>query len=482
MHIDRDTGRWAEQTFRRCGLGDQRRTQRLVKIAGHCASHAGDTPSGACRGDSAANEGAYRLFRNDAVAPEAIAEGGFLATAEAARGCEELLAVEDTTTLSYAHAVAGQLGDLGGKVDSAKRGYWVHSVLLLNAQSARTVGLIEQQRWCRSSEARGQRHQRHERAYEDKESFKWQQASERMASRLGETMAHVISVCDREADVYRYLSYKGEQGQRFIVRAAWERRVEDEGDSVLEALGQEAVLGEHTVALGQRGGKHARRARKAHLEVRAACITLRAPKREPKLGSLEVNAVLAREPSPPPGEEALQWLLLTSEPIDTLDAATRVLGYYAHRWRIEDFHKAWKSGTKVEGLRMQCADNLERTAVVYAFIAVRLLQLREVLELSEGVSDRAESPGQAVPPVSCAGVLEEAEWRVLWMTQEKKPPPKEAPSLRWAYEAVAKLGGWLDTKRTGRAGWQAMWEGWFRLQDRVDGYVMAQGQSPTVEM
>lgn len=482
MQIERDTGRWAEQTFGRCELGDRRRTRRLVKVAGQCASHAGDAPSRACRGDSASNEGAYRLLRNDAVAPEAIAEGGFLATAEAARGCEELLAVEDTTVLSYGHAVAQQLGDLGGKAESAKRGYWVHSVLLLDSASGRTVGLIEQQRWCRAREARGQRHRRQERAYEDKESFKWQRASEHMSERLGETMARVIAVCDREADVYRYLRYKHDQRQRFIVRAAWERRVDDEGRCVFEALEQAPVLGAHGVALAQRGGQHARRARKARLEVRAAPVTLRAPKRAPELGPLEVNAILASEPSPPRAEEALHWLLFTSEPIETLDAATRVLGYYGHRWRIEDFHKAWKSGAKVEQLRMQWADNLERMAVVCAFIAVRLLQLREVLELSQAVSDKANPPGRAAAKVSCAGVLEEAEWRVLWMTQQVKPPPKEAPSLRWAYEAVAKLGGWLDTKRTGRAGWEAMWEGWFRLQDRVDGYLMAQGQSPRAEM
>jgi hypothetical protein len=303
-----------------------------------------------------------------------------------------------------------------------------------------------------------------------------------MAARLGETLARVISVCDREADVYRYLRYKHEQGQRFIVRAAWERRVADESHGVFEALEQAPVLGMHTVVLGQRGGQHARRARKAHLEVHAARVTLRAPKDAPELGALELNAILAMEPAPPAGEEALRWLLFTTEPIDTLEAAVRALGYYGHRWRIEDFHKAWKSGAKVEGLRMQGADNLERMAVVLAFIAVRLLQLREVLELPQAQPDKAPSPGRAAPRVSCAGVLEEAEWQVLWMTQEKKPPPEQAPSLRWAYEAVAKLGGWLDTKRTGRAGWEAMWEGWFCLQQRVDGYLMAQGQYPRAEL
>ena len=48
------------------------------------------------------------------------------------------------------------------------------------------------------------------------------------------------------------------------------------------------------------------------------------------------------------------------------------------RWRVEEFHKAWKSGAGVEQRRMRGADNLERIAVVLAFVAVRLLQLREV--------------------------------------------------------------------------------------------------------
>lgn len=478
MQLQRDTGRWAEQTFGRCELGDVRRTRRLVRLAGQCAGHAGFAPARACRGDAAANEGAYRLLRNDAVAPEAIAEGGFAASAEAARGCAELLAVEDTTTLSYRHGVAPELGDLGGHAGSTKRGFWVHSVLLLDAASERTVGLIEQRRWCRASAARGQRRRRRERAYENKESIKWQRASEAMARRLGETLARVISVCDREADVYEYLHYKHAQGQRFIVRAAWPRCVQDEGVPVLDVLAQAPVLGEHTVALAQRGGAHARRARPVRLEVRAARVRLRPPHRAPGLGALEVNAIWAYEPEPPQAQEPLQWLLFTGEPIDTLAAAVRVLGYYALRWRIEDFHKAWKSGAKVEQRRMQSAANLERMAVVLAFVAVRLLQLREGLEGPQPVSDKEKAPGKRAPRISCAGVLDETEWQVLWLTDTTKPLPEEAPSLRWAYEAVAKLGGWLDTKGTGRAGWEAMWHGWFRLQERVDGYLMAQGRSP----
>ena len=461
--VERDAGVWAEQTFGRCELGDARRTARLVKVAGALAGQVGSSLSRACGGDTAASEGAYRLVRNGAVQAQDMAEGGFAATAESAARCRRLLALEDTTTLSYEHAVVAELGDLGGDARSRKRGFHVHSVLLVDAQSERTVGLIEQSRWQREPAVRGQRHQRRERAYEEKESFKWQRASQQMAERLGETMARVISVCDREADVYEYLQYKRQAGERFVVRASWDRGVQGEARHLFEALEQGPALGENTVRLAQRGGKQGRRARQARLTVRAGTVRLSAPLRDKRLGPLEVNAVLAQELDPPDGVEPLCWLLLTSEPVEGFEAACGVLHAYTLRWRVEEFHKAWKSGAGVEQRRMQSADNLERMAVVLAFVAVRLLQLREGLEENADAKRRAERP--------CTDVLSPPEWKILWVTQERSRPPRRAPSLRWAYEAIAKLGGWLDTKRTGRASWQTMWHGWFRLQERVDAYL-----------
>lgn len=67
------------------------------------------------------------------------------------------------------------------------------------------------------------------------------------------------------------------------------------------------------------------------------------------------------------------------------------------------------------------------------------------------------------------------EWRILWvLTEHKKPLPDRPPSARWAYRALAKLGGFTDTKRTGRAGWATLWRGWFRLQERLEGYWLSQ--------
>jgi len=459
--VNYDAGQWAEAVFGQADLGDKRRTQRLVKVGEMLARHTGSSPVQASEGNAALSEGAYRLLRNEAVDVNAIAESGFAATVKQVSDYEELLAIEDTTSLSYAHSVTSELGDLGGEIDSKKRGYIVHSVLLVDPRSDGIVGLLDQQRWCRDTAKRGQRHQNKSRAYEDKESYKWQSAAERVEQRLRENGSRVIAVCDREADIYEYLSYKTESSQRYIVRAARDRRLSEEEENLFACVAQTPELGEHTIQLEQRGGAHGHPAREACLSLHSARVSLHPPQRmTDELEPLMVNAVLAQELNPPKGQDSLCWLILTSEPVGNLKAAQKILQAYALRWRIEDFHKAWKSGAKVEQRRMQSADNLERIAVILAFIAVRLLQLREGLH--------GANKTQAHP---CSDILEPVQWRILWATTEKKKPPHNAPSQQWAYYALAKLGGWLDTKGTGRVGWEALWRGWFRLTDRVEAYL-----------
>jgi hypothetical protein len=39
--------------------------------------------------------------------------------------------------------------------------------------------------------------------------------------------------------------------------------------------------------------------------------------------------------------------------------------------------------------------------------------------------------------------------------------------------ALTKMGRWYDSKRTGRADWIVIWEGWIKLQDIIEGYKLA---------
>ena len=114
---------------------------------------------------------------------------------------------------------------------------------------------------------------------------------------------------------------------------------------------------------------------------------------------------------------------------------------------------------------MQTADHLERMITLLAPIAIRLLQLRENLD-----SDDEEK--------SCLEVLNEDEFFMLWRsTEKKKKLPEKKPSLNWAYKAVAKLAGWNDSKKTGKACWSKLWEGWYLLSHRLEGYLISKGFS-----
>jgi hypothetical protein len=467
MFVVTEPEEWAQETFGECELGDKRRRARLVRMAGDLARHAGASLLKSCDGDEAAAEGMYRLLRNEEVEPGAIAEGGFQATVSRAGSCSVLLAVEDSTSLVYRHSVAEELGATSSNAQAVGKGFIVHSVVLLDGASGTTVGLVEQQRWTRAAETHGKSNQRKRRAYEDKESFKWQRAGEAVRSRLGEALsARMISVCDREADITEYLLWQRQVGGRYVVRAAQDRHLAGEELSLWRALEQAPKLGMQEVEVPQRGGRAARR---AEVTLRAQGVELRAGRLGVK-ESIRCQAVLVREDYAPEGVEPLEWLLLTTEPVGTREEVLAVLWIYGRRWRIEEFHKAWKSGTQVEELRPRSADNLERAVVILAFVAIRLLQLREL------VYSPPARPGHAARDLaeqSCERILTATEWVVLFIAVHKKAPPAQPPSAEWAYRAIAKLGGWMNTQRSGRPGWQAIWSGLFRLAERVEAHLLA---------
>lgn len=470
MSVVQSSESWAEGMFSECDLGDKRRTKRLIKIASDLAGKVGKSLSAVCEGNDAALEGSYRLIRNDSVEASAIGEGGYKATAKKAKESELILAIEDTTTLSYRHDVVEELGDIGGgggKTAGYKKGFLVHSILLVDAYKKQTLGLIEQNFWKRDVETRGKKHERAQRPYEEKESIKWETASEKMAKRLGKDIEKVISVCDREADIYEYLLYKYSNDQRFIIRAGQNRNIAEIDENLLEAFNQSPKLGTYDLFISQRSG---RKARTTKINLHSCPVKIIKPK-DPDAEYINVNMVVAIEATSDKSKEPISWVILTTEAVSSYEEAKKIVAYYAMRWRIEEFHKAWKTGAGAERQRMQSADNLERMLVILSFVAVRLFQLREALESDFENNNEAEN-------TPCTTVLTEEEYKVLWSASQKKGEkkkalPKKVSNLDWAYREIAKLGGWCNSKKTGRASWLTIWHGWFRLQDRLEGYLAA---------
>ena len=263
---------------------------------------------------------------------------------------------------------------------------------------------------------------------------------------------------------------------RFVIRSSWDRQLE-EGSRLREKLGQVEACGRVRIHIEQKGG---RPARDANLEMRATpiCFDGRAHSGE-VLPVLEMNAVHLREVDTPVGSEPVDWLLLTSEPIETVEQVLRVVKVYCLRWLIEEYNKCCKSdGTRIEDLRMSSADNLLRASVLCMFAAVPLMWLRGEL-LEKDTRERwpvlFELPAHPAPPpelppsAPCSRVFSTLQWTTLWQAIERnRTRPSEPPSIAWALHAIAKLGGWGNTKRTGRPGYPVLWKGWDKLLERVD--------------
>lgn len=470
--VSSNVAQWAEETFGQADLGDPRRNARLIRITTAMASSPGSSLPEALQSETSQVNAAYRFLRNPQFTARQLLEPCIAATHRAMRKApanKTFLAISDTTSLYFGHSsVQDELGPIAGTL--RERGFLVHTSILLDADSGQVLGLLEKHLWTRSLETFGDGSKSKTRRYEDKESYKWEQQDERIAERIGESlMQRTITVADREADIFEYLQYKLDRGHPFIVRNNQNRALsetEDEdkaGLKVRQHLSAQPIRAEALVSIQQRGG---RPAREVEVEIRTARVSLRAPFRHKEHRSIrdqEVNGVLISE-SQCDSDDGLCWALFTDQPIETEEDLKRLMRYYGLRWRCEEYHRAWKTNVAVETWRLQAAEHLKRAIYMTAAVAMRVLQLQKY---------------QGDEESSCVELLSDLEWQLLWMRFETEPLPEEPPSTDWAYRSVAKLGGWYDSKRTGRAGARALKRGLERLADLVEGYSLSQSLKDT---
>ena len=133
-------------------------------------------------------------------------------------------------------------------------------------------------------------------------------------------MDNIITVCDREADIYGFLSGLIERDCRFVVRATHDRKLVESTATLMEALSRSPVIGHHTVQIGQRGRQRAyggqqprapRQAREARTELRAIEVSLSVPStaQSKTAQPLRVNVVLVSEVDASQSVEGICWLI-----------------------------------------------------------------------------------------------------------------------------------------------------------------------------
>ena len=240
---------------------------------------------------------------------------------------------------------------------------------------------------------------------------------------------------DREGDVYQVLQWVEEVGDSAIIRCVQNRRVDEPLRLGQAAVRAQPVLGRVMLTVPRSHGKPAR---PATVEMRALTTTLRPDRKTyPHAWPLTWTLVEVWGPAPAQACEALHWLLWTREPATTLVEVQEVVRKYTCRWPIEEYHLTLKSGCRIEALRLEKWDSLEKAVVMYTSVAARIVALR----------DRAAQE----PDTPATGLLSEDECAVL----VAKFGPGQAVlrlTLGQAVLWIGRLGGHLNRQRDGMPG------------------------------
>lgn len=449
-------GTWAAEEMQYAELKDARLNKRLIKLVDGLIAQPNATVPQAC-GDWGSTKAAYRFWDSDCVSHEAILGSHIQSSIQRveSQGC--VLAIQDTTSIDFTHRAAAQgMGPLDHPMLS---GLKVHSVLTATTEGV-PLGLIAQQVWARDRDEVGKRHTRRKRKTSEKESQKWIWGLEATEQLVG---TDVITVADREADVYDFMAAPRRAGHELLVRATHNRRVDQEARYLWEAVRESPQKAQRSLLLNRKDQKPARRAK---LSIRYTTLSINPPRHGLKRDNpqpVKVYVILAEEHDAPKDDKPVCWLLITTLELTNTQQALQCLRWYSYRWLIERLHYVLKSGCNLEKLQLQEAGRIQRALATYSIVAWRLLWLTY--------------EARNHPQMPCNSVLDKHEWQSLYCTIHKIPlPPKQPPSLREAVRMIAQLGGFLGRKGDGDPGVKTIWRGLTRLSDIANTWQLLHSQ------
>lgn len=392
-------------------------------------------------------EAAYRFFSNESVTFEALLEAHASSVVDRLKE-DVVLAVHDTTNCRFGHADPREVGFL----QTGKAGFLLHYALLVSsAQWKRPLGVVHAETIRRKRRTRHRKDGSGPQAakWKGKESARWQRGIDAVEARLG-GKGSAIHLADREGDQYELLSALVGSGRRFVIRACYDRRVDEPGLHIRELIDGQMPILSREVPLTRRLAKTApeenrrhppRNGRPAKLRISRATAALRAPYYAKGPASTAVNVVHVREVDAPRGQEPVDWILYTSEPIDTPEQVAAVVDYYRCRWVIEELNKALKSGCVVEDRELESYEGLRNLLAMSLPIAVELLALRSLAR-----SDPERPATEMFSPSQLAALRHLSH----------RPLPQQ-PTIQDALWCIAGIGGHI--KNNGQPGWEVLQRG-----------------------
>ena len=465
---------WVLEEMKTADLNDKRLNERLATVLSSLSERPTASIPAACGGYDEM-VAAYRFFDNDKVTYQRVLAPHADQTRARIAQQEVVLLVQDTTELDFTRPQQQMIG--AGSLDGSRCGAFLHPLVAFTSDGT-PLGTCWATMWAREEppaekpEETPQEKRKRLRAtpIEEKESQRWIEGL-RQARDVAQQASQVqcVCVCDSEADIYElFLEPRGEKPIDWLVRACQDRAVRKDAENsdasyLREAVQSQAVLFSQEIAVRgrptakvsceTRARRQPQKSRTAQVEVRATTVLLRSPVRPGgKLPDVSVNVVQVREVNPPVNEAAVEWLLITTLPIATIEQVRTIVGHYAVRFMIEVLFRVLKSGCRVEERRFEHIGRMLPCVAVYLIVAWRTLMVCRL--------------GRSSPDLDCEAIFDPAEWKSVWMTVRRTKPPRRAPRLAQMLTLIAQLGGYVNyPNRDDLPGPQTIWLGMQRMYD-----------------
>ena len=323
----------------------------------------------------------------------------------------------------------------GPTADSCGNGLMFHSCLVAKyheSEETEILGLGYQEAWVRTEE---------KSSNTSKESTVWL----RTLKKMGCPKENRISVGDRANDIYDFLHNAHKLGWKYVVRARHNRKVEINGkqERLFSRIRKKIAKCKSKLHMKAKGAEFSGEVTPEITRVKAKLLS---PGNTDSVGGEEVTYIRVWCLEKP----KLEWLLITNLPVDSEKDALRITGIYRRRWLIEDYHKAVKTGFRIEDNQLKQASRIFALFGIVGVVATKLLAIREYCRLSP------ETPLEGKIP---------KQWIIL--IERLKTVKLQTVGDFW--RALACLGGFIGRKSDGQPGWQTIWKGYKRLQDMLLG-------------
>ncbi len=423
---------WIQKQFENVNLKDTRLQKRAVIIAKACAEH----PSALLPGrfeDWAGLKAAYRFCNNPKATHQKLQQPHYENVLHEARSCEEtVLFIQDGSELLFnSHPWTNGFGPTA---DSSGNGLMFHSCLVAKtyqSQATETLGLAYQEVWIRPEK---------KTINAPKESEVWL----RTLDKLGAPQKNWVSVGDRGNDIYDFLQGASSKGWNFVVRARHNRKIDrDKQTRLFDWIREMTSKSQSKLYLRARGKEFSG---EINLEITWAKTKLFSPCKAITTLKEEITCIRVWSPDRP----KLEWMLITNLPIESEKEAEKVIEIYRSRWLIEEYHKALKTGCRIEQNQFKHSDRILVLFGLIGVIATQLLAMREQCRLIPMKPAREVMPGK-------------------WIILLEKRLKIEVITVRDFWRGLARLGGFIGRKSDGAPGWLTICRGYTRLQDMLLG-------------